>query len=410
MKDGRLVVLPDPTAVSPLEGFAHDVDFSRVDSRVGRIGLPLLSLAVAAVAVRLGWPAAAGVGTAIAVALAIAIVLLERDRWRAQDVMHWYATGRRHRWLEDTGGPSPEGDVAAAEVWLGTHQSGTVPQIYRVLATLQSGDVHRLHRELAAMPESTPEDRALKAWAVELQRWFATGVADTAEIRRLAAELPNSDTRSTLRGWLAQADASERWRRRDRGWLGPLEAEWSSAPRYELGSRGRFRLWISRFAGVIVFVVGAVIFSTAGIAFGAGGDQIPGSYAQTLLSTTGDARAADPGRLWATLPGLANALPNATRPMSEQLDDESIGSLLSFDGPTVIWETGAIDLAAPRDASGRRVWSIEVLLEPDPTPTGTRVILTFDSADGSKYLYVVDATVGTAMRSALGLPTAGASP
>ena len=47
----------------------------------------------------------------------------ERDRWRAQDVLHWYQADRCTAWRAATGSAGPSsGDPAEAEVWLGAHQ------------------------------------------------------------------------------------------------------------------------------------------------------------------------------------------------------------------------------------------------------------------------------------------------
>jgi hypothetical protein len=388
---------------NPFEGFVHDVDVTRLDRRAGRVAIPLLALAVAGVAVTAGWSAAGALIAAIVVGLALAITYFERDRWRAQDVMIWFNIGRIRRWVEDTGSMAPVGDPARAEVWLGAHQAGTVPQQYRAMAALQTGDSFRSQREIDAMPDATLGDRALKLWVTERHRWMRSGVAKTGELRAVLDQLPDSDDKAMIQEWFSQVDAADRWVRREPSWLEPLLAEWSRARRYKLGVRGTARLWFGRFFVLPAFVVLALAWSATGLSLGIGRDHVPPEYAQTTLSTRGDVPSTDSADVGLALVKLAKALPTAARSLPNELDRFAIDELLAESLPTVIWETGAIDVAGPGDAPGRRVWSTEVLLG-NARFTGTPAIVTFDRADGPSYLYVVDAGVGEALRSALGFP------
>lgn len=205
----------------PLAAFTHDVLVTRFDTRVGRLIPVGLAGAVAVVAANAESEAAIILGLAVAVALGGVVFLVERDRWRAQDVFQWYLADRSHRWVRDTGGSGPRGDPAATEVWLGAHQPGTVPQIYRALAALHTGDPRVRARELAAMPDVTPEDRAWRMWVIETDRWNATGAADTSELAprdpvppgSLRADVGRGDqTTATVRlgGRRARADLGRR--------------------------------------------------------------------------------------------------------------------------------------------------------------------------------------------------------
>jgi hypothetical protein len=404
MTDEPQLSFPDHPPANPFEGFVHDVDVTRFDSRAGRLVTSVLALAVAAVAVLAGWSLAAGLIAAILIGLVLGIVFLERDRWQAQDVLLWFNDRRHNRWIEETGGIGPRGDPAAAEIWLGVHRSGTVPQSYRAIAALQSGDAIRAQRELDAMPGATAGDRAMKLWVVERHRWLRTGSADTHALRTLLDEVPESEDKALMQEWFAHIEAANRWMRGEPSWLEPLVARWPHIRRPKVGRRATARLWLSRFFVLPVFVVLSLAWSATGLALGIGRDHVPPEYAQTTLSTRGDLPTTDSGDVGLALVKLAKALPTAARSLPNELDRFAIDELLAESLPTAIWETGAIDVAGPSDASGRRVWSTEVLLG-NSRFTGTPAIVTFDRADGPSYLYVVDAGVGEALRSALGLPS-----
>jgi hypothetical protein len=393
---------------NPFEGFVHDVDVTRLDGRAGRVAIPLLALAVAGVAVTAGWSAAGALMAAIVIGLALAITYFERDRWRAQDVMIWFNIGRIRRWVEDTGSMAPVGDPARAEVWLGAHQAGTVPQQYRAMAALQTGDQFRSQREIDAMPDATPGDRALKLWVTERHQWMRSGLANTGELRALLDELPESDDKAMIQEWFSQVEAADRWVRREPSWLEPLLAEWSRARRYKLGVRGMTRLWFGRFFVLPAFVVLSLAWSATGISLGIGREHVPADYSKTTLSARGDIPVDISTDIWPALLKLATALPNGTRSLPTALDGNSMDGLLATSLPTIIWETGAIAIGGPADAPGRRVWSIEVLLG-HATADGTAAIVTFDRAGGPSYLYTVDAEVGDTLRSVLGLPAGSAS-
>jgi hypothetical protein len=403
MTDEPQLSFPVHPPADPFEGFVHDIDVTRFDSRAGRLVTSVLALAVAGVAIMAGWSAAGALTATILVGLVLAVVFLERDRWKAQDVLLWFNDRRHHRWIEETGGLGPRGDPAAAEIWLGVHRVGTVPQSYRAIAALQSGDAHRAQRELDAMPGATAGDRAMKLWVVERHRWLRTGSADTDELRTLLDEVPESEDKALMQEWFAHVEAANRWIRREQSWLEPLVARWPHIRRPKVGGRAIARVWFSRFFVLPVFVVLSFAWSATGLALGIGRDHVPPEYAQTTLSMRGDVPSTDSGDVGLALVKLAKSLPTAARSLPNELDRFAIDELLAESLPTAIWETGAIDVAGPSDAPGRRVWSIEVLLG-YPTFTGTRAIVTFDREDGPAYLYDVDLGVGESLRSALGLP------
>jgi hypothetical protein len=397
------IPLPAWNAHSPLEGFVHDIDYTRFDTRFGRMVPIGLAGLVAWVTYEGGVGWALAVGGLVAIALVVVVVVLERDRWRAQDVLHWFQAGRMRRWLQETGGISPNGDPAAAEIWLGVHQPGSVPHLYRAIVAAQTGDRFRFASELAAVPEATPTDRAMKAWLVESLRWTATGEADAAKVRALAGEVPDATIRSALDAWLSSVDAARRRSEGDRGWIAPMVAEWAQSPRHDLGLRRRSRLWLSRFVVVLVFGVSSVVFSSVALTLAEREDAIPADYAKTTYGIRGDLPGFDDQRMVHVLPALARAIPAATRIRSAALNDDAVDRLIVDDLPTFIWDTGAIDIAAPADASGHRVWEIEVLLG-GSADTASAAIVTFDDESGPRHLYQIDPAVIAALREAAGLP------
>jgi hypothetical protein len=398
-----VIPLPDRNAHSPLEGFVHDVDYTRFDTRFGRLVPIGLAGLVAWVAHEGGVGWALAIGGLVAIALVMVVVVVERDRWRAQDVLHWFQAGRMRRWLQETGGISPNGDPAAAEIWLGVHQPGSVPHLYRAIVAAQTGDRFRFASELAAVPEATPIDRAMKAWLVESLRWTATGEADAARVRALADEVPDATVRSELDAWLASVDAARRRSEGHRGWIAPMVAEWTQSPRYDLGWRQRSRLWLSRFVVVLVFAVSSVVFSSVALTLVEREDAIPADYAKTTYGIRGDLPGFDDQRMVHVLPALARAIPAATRIGSAALTDDAVDRLIFDELPTFIWDTGAIDIAAPADAPGHRVWEIEVLLG-GSGDTASSAIVTFDDGSGPRQLYQIDPAVVAALREAAGLP------
>ena len=397
------IPLPDRNAPSPLEGFVHDVDNTRFDIRIGRLVPIGLAGAVAWVAYEGGVGRALVSGGVVAIVLVGAVIALERDRWRAQDALHWFQAGRMRRWLQDTGGISPNGDPAAAEIWLGVHQPGSVPQLYRAIVAAQTGDRFRFASELAAVPEATPTDRAMKAWLVESLRWNATGEAHADRVRALADEVPDATVRSALNAWLASVDAAHRRSLGDRDWIAPMVAEWAQSPRHDLGWRRRSRLWLSRFVVVLVFAVSSVVFSSVGLTLADRRDAIPADYAKTTYGIRGDLPGFDEERMIHVLPALARAIPAATRVGNAVLSDDEVDLLIFDDLPTFIWDTGAIDIAAPADAPGHRVWEIELLLG-GSADTASWAIVTFDDASGPRHLYQIDPAVVAALREAAGMP------
>jgi hypothetical protein len=277
----------DPDAEGPLDGFAHDIDFTRFDSRYGRFVPLALAGLVAIIAANAGPELAVVAGLGIAVGLGLIVAAVERDRWRAQDVFHWYDRGRRLRWSRETGGLGPGGDPAAAEIWLGTHRPGTVPQVYRAIAAFGTRDAVVIDRELDAMPEQTVEDRAWKEWVVQANLLIDTGAADTAKLVDLVGSLRPSPDRSQHEAWLAMAEAARRWSQGDRAWIRSLADQRPRATRTPLGVRRRARIWVSRFAVLIFFAISAFLFSSVSIAIAERGDPIPPEYAKTTFAIRG---------------------------------------------------------------------------------------------------------------------------
>jgi hypothetical protein len=392
----------DQEGPGPLDGFVHDIDFTRFDQRFGRSVPLLLAALVALIAANGALQPALGAGAAIAIGLGSVVLVSERERWRAQDVFQWYQKERQQRWVRETGGPSPGGDPAAAEIWLGVHRPGTVPQIYRALAALHSGDTMVIGREIAAMPDLTPADQAWKGWLIQTERFARTGTADVTAIAPLVRSLPPSPDRSLFESWLATVEAMRRRSAGDRHWIRPLADQRSAADRTELGFRRRARIWASRFAVVIVFIVSTVVFMPIAAAVSGRGDTIPPEYASTTYSFRGDLPGLDEAKVARALLPMARALPGAVRRHPAPLDDEAFYAIIDAGIPTFIWTTGAIDIAGPADQSGLRVWELEypLGLMADAAPS---VIVTFDRENGPRYLYSADPALVATLRSAVGL-------
>ena len=399
---------PGPHANPPLGGFVHDIDFTRFDGRSGRL-IPLgLAAVVAVIAASTGIRAALIAGLGVGGLLALAAVAFERDRWRAQDVFQWYQRGRLDRWLRDTGAASPGGDPAAAEIWLGGHRPGTVPQVYRALAAYHTGDPVVIQREVAAMPDGSILDRAWKEWLFQTNRFTQTGSAEPTELARLIGELPPSADRRIFESWLATVESARRRLAGDRRWIEPLAAERERAEPTPLGVRRRTRIWLSRFAVVIMFAIPAVLLSSLSLASADRGDPIPPEYAKTTYAIRGDLPGFGEQRVVRILPALAGALPSAVRVGAAALEEAAVEGIIDERMPTFIWTTGAIDVTGPSDAPGRHLWEVEFLLG-GPGATASSVVVTLDGEKGPRYLYWIDPAVTTRLREAVGLPV-GATP
>jgi len=387
---------------SPLDPFIRAIEVGRFDGWVGGIAPVALTVVVAIVAARLGAVPALAVGAGFAVGLLVACLAWQRPRWRAQDVLHGYANGREQSWRRDTGGPNPTGDPVAAEVWLGVHKAGTVPQFYRAIAAGAAADEHRFGVELGRMTDGTPTDRALKLFAVEGTRFRRSGTADIDELTTLVEELPRSPLRVDLESWLALVKSKRRWSLGQPDWLEPLEAEQSRSERQPLPRGRRLRIWVGRLRPVLVFAVGSLVLGSFAVR-AAGSATIRPEYERTTYAIRGDLPGLDDQALVRALPGLEQALSSATRAVEGPLDEAAFDDVVSNSLPTLLWTTGAIEVAKPADAGSHRVWEIEVLLG---SGTPASAIVTFDGASGPRYLYRIDAAAFDAVRAAGGLPPA----
>ena len=395
---------PDASTTLPssIGAFFRAVLVTRLDTRVGRLTIAGLAVLVAVVAVNRGIPTAVAVLFALALVLVLVIVALERDRWAAQDVVVRFRGQRRAEWLRDTGTEATNGSPGEAEVWLGAHRRGAVPQRYRAIIAAETRDPVVLQREVAALPVDTPLDRALREQLVRSGEWAAGGVPDTARLRAMLDDLPDSMDRRMLQTWLAQVDAAERRRAGEPDWLRPLLAVREVAPRPRLPLRWHLGLWVSRFAPVIGLVASSVVFSAIGLSVAPSPDAVPASYADTELYTRGDLPAFDGDRVWRTLPRLARALPGATpvgdRPLTPDGLDELIGDGL----PTIIWRVDQIEIAGPPALTGGRVHEVEVLLS--RTRLGDDLaIVTLRGTSGPSYVIRLDPGVVADLRAAAGV-------
>ena len=250
------------------------------------------------------------------------------------------------------------------------------------------------------MPDETPTDRALKLFAVEGTRFRRSGTADIDELTTLVDELPSSPLRVDLESWLALVQAQRRWSLGQGDWLAPLEAERSRSERQPLPVGHRVRIWVGRFAPVLIFGVGSLVLGSFAVR-DVGGAAIRPEYEQTTYAIRGDLPGLDDQALVRTLPDLERALSSATRAIEAPLDEAAFDDIVSKGLPTLLWTTGAIDVAKPSDAASHRVWEIELLLGAGRPASA---ILTFDGPSGPRYLYDIDPAVFDAVRAASGLP------
>ena len=327
------------------------------------------------------------------------IASFDQARWRAQDVYAWYQAGRARRWITDTGAPGPTSGRAEAEVWLGAHPRGTVPQIYRAIAASHTGDGTVLAREVRSMPDTTLAQQAWMAWVPAAWAIERTGSADLTPLTACVAELPDGEDRYQLATWLAIVESLRRHGLRDRSWTTPLAERWPGAERVAVGMRFRADLWFGRY----VVVVGFVLTTLALVAAGLGTEQIPPEYAKTTFATRGEASVIDEHAVFKALPSLARAVADGTPVSASPLDGATLDRLVGDSLPTFIWETDAISLQPPAVAAGRHVWSVEVLLG-SPGARPPVAVVTFDTEGGPAHAYVIDGGVVETLRRALGLP------
>ena len=78
MTAARAAQAPREPEATPLDGFVHDVDVTRFDSRLGRIVPIALAVLVGVIAANLGGTPALGAGILIAAGLVVAVIVLEQ--------------------------------------------------------------------------------------------------------------------------------------------------------------------------------------------------------------------------------------------------------------------------------------------------------------------------------------------
>jgi hypothetical protein len=384
--------------------FVRDIDSSRFARGGWPIATMLVTLGAAWIAAHAGIVVGLAIIAAGTVALLVALVA-ERQRWRAQDMIHGYQAARIAEWVRNTGSePVPYFDVAANEVWLGAHQRGTVPQIYRAHAAEATGDPAVIARELAALPDDTPLDRANRLWVLA-GTWDLAATRDLSDLQAAVSALPEGEPRSLFEGYFAHVESLRRHRAGARDWLEPLATAWASFPRPRLGMRRSARIWFSRFWPAAWFAAFGVIFVFALSPLWAA--TIPADYAKTELSTRGDlpTEPRDWNDVWLTLPGIADALPAAHR-SGGVLDQDSWGQQIVDGMPTVIWDVRKISLTPPSDAAGRAVTQLEVLLGSSSAEHGW-VLVTFDTTDGPTYLYDLSPAAVRALQDVIGVVPSG---
>jgi hypothetical protein len=400
-----------PGSRSAISGGVGSRDPERLSDAVwtSRLHGPVPALSVVGLALGLtwlgrlvSWPLAAALGVVLMAVLAAMVVLVDRPRWKAQDVIDARQRYRRRRWIRDTGSDPPD-DRAAAEVWLGAHLPGSVPPVYRALAAITAEDDRQQTTTLAALPSQSPADVFDRAWIRSVAAFTGGGPVDSTELREALALMPDSDDRLMGEIWVALLDAYSRWRRRESQWWEPIGRDWPAARSSVPAARVGAGLWFRRLALPFAFAATAV---TAGVivTWSQPTDGAGANYGQTELSTRGEVQPdADP-HLWRAMVGVEAALPSARRIVASPLDEEAVDALLASRLPTVIWRVDRLDLS-PGDSPHRHIWSLEIL-GGGPSPS---MVVTLDRMSGPAYLYDLDARAWSDVRGALGLP-AGASP
>ncbi|MEO5965755.1 MAG: hypothetical protein ABIR11_09845 [Candidatus Limnocylindrales bacterium] len=391
----------DDEPITPANAFWTELHRSRLDIGIARLAPVGLAIVVTGASVVGGlWPAllAALLGATV---LVVSVAALDRDRWHAQDVAYWYHGLRTRRWLADTGGPSPTDDRGHAEAWLGVHGRGTVPQIYRAVVAATTGDEVLAARELALVPEETPLDRARREWLAQARVVDAGRPADSARLRELVADVPDTDERSEMETFIAQVEAIGRHQRHAPDWLAPILGIPLMAGRVRPPARALLRLWVIRLRPLVAFGVLALILGSAAPAIFA--VRIPDAYQDTTLATRGTVPTYDEDAVVNALPGLAHAVAEGTR-TSGPLDEVEWSARIDDGLPTLLWGVGKIEVQAPQDAPGR-LWQVEVLAG----TAGDTVLLRFDSEVGPVYAYRIDGNAIERVRAALGVgsPTGG---
>lgn len=384
--------------------FTRDVDVSRFSQTSWFIGVMAAAVGAAWVAAQAGVTVGLAIVAAGALALAAAAILLEQRRWHAQDVLYWYQAVRIAEWVRDTGAMgAPYDDVAGNEIWLGAHQPGTVPQVYRAHAAQATGDPAVMAREFAALPDATPLDRANREW-VQAGAWDRASTRDLTALRAAVAALPDGHDRTMFEAYLAHVEALTGHRAGRRDWLAPLVAVRAGFPRPRLGPWRTFRIVLSRFFPAVWFAVFGTIFVLTLAPMW--GPTIPPSYTKTELYTTGDLpkEPDDWNQIWLALPAVADALPAARRD-GAQLDDERTFTLINSGLPALRWDVQAINLAPPDDAPGRHVARLEMLLGASSAQHGW-VIVTFDASGGPSYLYDLSPGAIRALQELVGVTPA----
>ena len=390
---------PDPldARAERRDAFWADLHRSGLSSGLARFAPLALAVGVGAISVLAGQVAVAVATAAIAVLYLLVLRRTDRRRWQAQDTIHRYQALRSRRWMAETGGPSPVEQPGRVETWLATHPRGSVPQLYRAIAAAQSDDPVLARRELEAVETDTPLGRARLAWLQAATAIDRGERPDLAQLRALVDDLPTGPERAELGAFLAQAKAIDRHTAGDPAWLEPLAAERSGMPPVRRPVVASARLWLARLWAVLGFVVLGLVF--ASVAPSVFAERIPPEYAQTRLATRGEVPVHDSQAVVETLPTIARAVAAGTRVQPDALDELGWSELVDAGLPTLIWEVGAIDVAAPADAPGR-LWQVEV-------PTGADdgvVLLTFDGGDGPVYAYRIDPAAVARVAAALGVP------
>jgi hypothetical protein len=361
-----------------------------------------------------GWAAGVVVIAGGAVALAVATAIADRPRRRAQDGYARYVSLRQARWVRDTGGAAPLGGRGEAEVWLGAHQPGSVPQVYRTLAAGLAGNEHVWARELEAMPSTTPEDLAWRAYAEASHELDATGAADTTRLTAAAEALPDGPDRAWHRDWLVLADAVRAHAEGRPGWLDGLAGLASDAPAPAAATpaapdpagpaptprRRRLRLALGRWVAVIAFLLTALPLAVTAAGIPGIVDRVPAEYARTSFFTRGEVADPDMDAVARVTPALARAVARASTVDAVTEGPDPFNASIDAGLPTLIWRVGDIDLAPPPDAAGRHVWSVEVLLGVADPARGT-LIVTYGNEGGPAGLYALDADLVARLRAAV---------
>jgi len=329
--------------------------------------------------------AAGGLLTGAVTAIVVAAC---RRRWRAEDVLAWHSGERDREWIARTGGPAPL-EPEEAEIWLGVHQVGQVPDYERALAAQRAGDP-RASRMVAALPGSTPAERADRAWAffvggvvVRPAAPLADGIASGDRIRRVAVAIMAAGGAFTTGA---------------ESWLAALVQARSLTGRPRLGRARTLRYWAFRLRAPIGAALEFALLTFLVL------PTLPAAPVDDGSLGPRGAGTVDRQQLYADIPAIRAALESA-QPYAGTFNDQLPERILARGLPSVIWYPGDPPPNLP-GAAGRKVTAAEIFLGLEPPV----VLVTFVGDSHPTAAWTVDPSLRALLLAAVGLVRPSGSP